>query len=260
MHTIRSLHRGLLALKILNMKRKLSVAEMAREIDLPRTTTYRILENLRSIGYLYREEKDGRYGLTIQVKNLSSGFYDSAWLSETIKPLAIDLAKTVIWPVSIMTPRNTRMSLRFTTDTDSPLALDYYSEGLKLPVLSTASGHVYMAHCNRLEREVVIESLRREESEETNALVRNSAALDQLIANVRDQGYALNIRSPRSAEPGKTNTIALPVIRDGTFLCALAMRYIASAMSIDELKERYLPTLLDYRDQMQDGVNRSQAF
>ena len=251
MHTIRSLHRGLLALKILNTKRKLSVAEMAREIDLPRTTTYRILENLRSIGYLYRDENDGRYGLTIQVKNLSSGFYESAWLSETVKPLAVDLGKTVIWPISIIAPRNNRMSLRFTTDTDSPLALDYYSEGLKLPILSTASGHVYLATCNELEQEVVIKAISREPEDETNILARQPERLKQILANVQEQGYALNIRSPRAIEPGKTNTIALPIMRDGHFLAALAMRYIASAMTLSELKERYLPTLLDYQNQMQ---------
>lgn len=260
MHTIRSLHRGLLALKILNMKRKLSVAEMAREIDLPRTTTYRILENLRAIGYLYREDKDGRYGLTIQVKNLSSGFYDTAWLSEIVKPLAANLAKTVIWPVSIITPRNSRMSLRFTTDTNSPLALDYYSEGHKVPILTTASGHTYIAYCNKLEREVVLETLRREPPDETNALAQHPARVKQLIDIVREQGYALNIRSPRTSEPGKTNTIALPVIRNDHFLCSLAMRYIASAMSIVELKERYLPTLLEFRDQMQNDLNAAEDF
>jgi IclR family mhp operon transcriptional activator len=244
----------------LNIKKRLSVAELAREIGLPRTTTYRILENLRSIGYLYRDEKDGRYGLTILVKNLSSGFYDTAWLSEIIKPLAVDLAKTVIWPISIISPRNSRMSLRFTTDTESPLALDYYSEGLKLPILTTASGHVYMAYCNRLEREVVLDTLRKEDPDDTNLYAHDNKSFSNLIETVREQGYALNIRSPRSLEPGKTNTIALPIMRNENFLCALAMRYIASAMNIAELKERYLPTLLEFRDQMQNELNAAEDF
>ncbi len=257
MHTIRSLHRGLLALKVLNIQKKLSVAEMAREIDLPRTTTFRILENLRSIGYVYREE-DGRYRVTIQVKNLSSGFYDNAWLSEIVKPLAIDLSRTVIWPISIISPRNLRMSLRFTTDTDSPLALDYYSEGLQLPILSTASGHVYLAYCNSLEREIIIDTLKREPKDETNALAHDPARLEQVLAMVREQGYALNIRSPRSAEPGKTNTISLPIMRNEHFLCALAMRYIVSAMNINQLRERYLPTLIEHRDNIERELNASE--
>ena len=122
---------------------------------------------------------------------------------------------------------------------------------MKLPILSTASGHVYLASSNNLERDVVVETIRREPEDETNVLSRQPERLSQLLSNVREQGYALNIRSPRTIEPGKTNTIALPIMHDGHFLAALAMRYIASAMTITELKERYLPTLLEYQSQMQ---------
>lgn len=258
MHTIRSLHRGLMALEVLNTRKMLTVAEMAREIDLPRTTTYRILENLIGLGYLYRE-RNGRYRLTIRVRNLSAGFDEDAWLSETVKPLAIDLAKTVIWPISIMSPRSIRMSLRFTTDTDSPLALDYYNEGIRLPILSTASGKVYLSNCNAAEREIILGALRHEVQDETNALAHNPAALKKLVETTSKQGFALNIRSPRAQEPGKTNTIALPIMRNGQFLAALAMRYIASAMSIAELKERYLPTLTDFRDQMEKELKQNSS-
>lgn len=258
MHTIRSLHRGLMVLEVLNTKKMLTVAEMAREIDLPRTTTYRILENLISLGYLYRE-KNGRYRLTIRVRNLSAGFDEDAWLSETVKPLAIDLAKIIIWPVSVLSPRSIRMSLRFTTDIESPLALDYYQEGLKLPILSTASGKVYLSYCNEAEREVVLAALRRENQDETNALAHNPQAITKLVEATRKDGFSLNIRSPRAYEPGKTNTIALPVMRNGQFLAALAMRYIARAMSISELKDRYLPTLLDFRDQMEKELEQKSS-
>lgn len=255
MHTIRSLHRGLMALEVLNTRKMLTVAEMAREIDLPRTTTYRILENLIALGYLYRE-RNGRYRLTIRVRNLSAGFDEDAWLSQIVKPLAIDLAKTIIWPISILSPRSIRMSLRFTTDTDSPLALDYYKEGLKLPILSTASGKVYLAYCADAEREVVLGALRHEVRDETNALAHTPAALKKLVETTQKQGFSLNIRSPRAYEPGKTNTIALPIMKNGQFLAALAMRYIARAMSISELKERYLPTLIDFRDQMEEELEQ----
>lgn len=246
-------------MEILNMRRRQTVAEMARAIGLPRTTTFRILENLRDLGYLYRDDKDGRYRLTIKVKALSSGFFDDAWLNEIVKPIAEDLAKTVIWPISIIAPRGAEMSLRFTTDSESPLALDYYNEGLRLPILSTASGQVYLAYCSALEREVVLDALSRETPDETNILVRNTDALKNLLNSVRDQGYALNIRSPRTLEPGKTNTIALPIMRDGQFQAALAMRYIASAMNLEELANRYVPTLMQYRDQMQDQLNERNA-
>lgn len=254
MHIIRSLQRGLMALEILNNQKALTVAEMAREINLPRTTTFRILENLVSFGYVKRGERKGRYSLTIRVRNLASGFNEDAWLSETVKPLVTELAKIVIWPISIMSPRNMRMSLRYTTDTDSPLSLDYYNEGLRLPILSTASGQVYLAYCSPEERKIVLSVLAREEPDITNMLSRSPDMIDKMIATTRNDGFAINFRSPRTNEPGKTNTIALPIMRGGQFLAALAMRYITVAMTTSELKERYLPTLISIRDQMEEEL------
>lgn len=254
MHTIRSLHRGLMALEILNSRKALTVAEMAREISLPRTTTFRILENLVDFGYLKRGDNKGRYSLTIRVRNLASGFNEEAWLSEVVKPLAVDLAKIVIWPISVLSPRNVRMSLRFTTDAESPLSLDYYSEGLRLPILSTASGHVYLTYCSDTERDIVLSALRHEKTDITNRLAHSPDSIEKIIHTTRNNGFAINIRSPRALEPGKTNTIALPIMRNGQFLAALAMRYISVAMTTAELKERYLPTLIDIRDQMEEEL------
>ena len=257
MHSIRSLHRGLKALEILNVKKALTVAEMAREIDIPRTTTYRILENLCAAGYLVRGKKDGRYCLTIRVRNLSSGFNDYSWLSETVRPLALELAKIVIWPISIMTPQYMHMSLRFTTDSESPLAIDYYKEGTSLPILSTASGHIYLAYCGDQEREIVLETLRRDKAELAQAFANNPTAISNLVDKVREQGFAVALRSQRTHEPGKTSTIAVPIMRDDRVLAVLAMRYIDRALSVEELKERYLPTLNEYAQKMEYNFHSS---
>ena len=254
MHSIRSLHRGLKALEVLNDKKTITVADMARELELPRTTTNRILENLCVMGYLRRDEETNLYGLTIRVRNLAVGYNDEAWLSEIVQPLTVELSKSVIWPISIMTPRFANMSLRFTTDSSSPMAIDYYKKGTSLPILKTASGNVYLAYCCQKERELVISTLQqRAKNDEIDkyALANNLVAITNIINRVREQGFAVNLRSPRSHEPGKTSTIAVPIIRDGNFLASLAMRYIDSALSVADLRERYLPILLEYAKKME---------
>jgi IclR helix-turn-helix domain len=55
---IRALLRGLEAIAVLSASRGLTVTETARRAKLPRTTTYRILETLRSGGYVTRDEHD----------------------------------------------------------------------------------------------------------------------------------------------------------------------------------------------------------
>jgi len=258
LHSIRSLHRGLKALEVLNVRKNMTVAAMARELSLPRTTTFRILENLCSLGYLNRDQDTNLYGLTIRVRNLSSGFDDTAWLSETVKPLAVELAKAVIWPISIMAPRHTDMTLLFTTDAKSPMAIDYYREGTTLPILMTASGHIYLSHVGTQERDLVLTALKQrgvDESSDEYDLAGNKTAIKGIIERVKSSGYALNLRSLKSKEPGKTSTIAVPIFRNGGFLAALAMRYIDSALSVSEIQERYLPTLQDYANKMEQDLS-----
>ena len=60
---IRALVRGLDALTMLNLRNGATVSEIAQQIRLPRTTTYRILETLTHAGYVYRDSADDRYRL-----------------------------------------------------------------------------------------------------------------------------------------------------------------------------------------------------
>src|SRR4030088_406547 len=77
---IRALNRGLQVLIELNRLRRAPINTLANSVDLPRTTTYRILETLRLAGYLERDINDNCYLPTIMVRALSDGFDDQATL------------------------------------------------------------------------------------------------------------------------------------------------------------------------------------
>src|SRR5277367_2466064 len=106
---IRALMRGLDALTFLNLRAAATVSEVAHEIHLPRTTVYRILETLCSTGFVYRDNRDERYRLTILVRGLSGGFDDEAWVTEIAKPVIGDLGREIVWPISIATLSGTTM-------------------------------------------------------------------------------------------------------------------------------------------------------
>jgi DNA-binding IclR family transcriptional regulator len=69
---IRSTRKTLAAITLLNQHDALRVSEVARELSLPRTTAFRILETLRELGYVERHEHDGRYAVTEHVLTLSA--------------------------------------------------------------------------------------------------------------------------------------------------------------------------------------------
>ena len=83
---IRALSRGLDALTVLNLRNGATVSEVAQEIRLPRTTTYRILETLSHAGFVYRDTNDDRYRLTIMVRGLSDGYDDETWVTQIARP------------------------------------------------------------------------------------------------------------------------------------------------------------------------------
>ncbi len=71
---IRTTRKVLATIEALNQHQALRVAEMARILGLPRTTTFRLLETLRDLGYIARRDDDLRYHLTARILALSDGF------------------------------------------------------------------------------------------------------------------------------------------------------------------------------------------
>src|ERR1700726_1617980 len=185
---IRALMRGLDALTFLNLRDGATVSEVAQEIRLPRTTVYRILETLCNAGFVFRDATDDRYRLTILVRGLSDGFDDEAWVTQIAKPFIHDLCHEVVWPVSIATLSGTTMLVRECTDHSSPLAIERYSAGFRAPLLTTASGRVYLAHAPVQQRDTLVEILARSNKEEDKP-ARARADLSRQLAEIRSLGY-----------------------------------------------------------------------
>lgn len=238
---IRALIRGLDALTLLNLRNGATVSEVAGEIKLPRTTTYRILETLCTAGYVFRDPADDRYRLTILVRGLSDGFDDEAWVTQIAKPVIYELCRDVVWPVSIATLSGTSMMVRETTDHRSPLAVERYSAGFRVPLLGSASGRVYMAFCPQQQRDTLLDILGRSSREE-DKLARNRAEVLKMLAEVRTQGYATAIRARRVSD---LMSLAAPVLMDDKVLAAVTIRFSATAVPLKMALERFLPKLRD---------------
>ena len=235
---IRALMRGLEALTILNLRDGATVSEVAHEIRLPRTTVYRILETLCLSGFVYRDSSDERYRLTILVRALSGGFDDEAWVKQIAKPVINELCAEIVWPVSIATLSGTKMTLREATDHSTPLAVERYSAGIQLPLLTSATGRVYLANCPPAQRDALIEILSRSNKEEDKP-ARDRADLLRALAAIKAQGYATATRTRRLIEEF---TVSVPVPMNDR-LAALTVRVVASAVPPKTGLERFLPKL-----------------
>jgi len=159
---IRALNRGLDVLTELNRLERAPINTLASAVGLPRTTTYRILETLRLAGYVERDPHDDCYRPTIMVRGLSDGFDDEAMVAHIAKPHLAALCEQIIWPVAIATPSGATMMIREATDRQSPLAIEHYGAGVRVPMLASAAGRAYLAYCSPPQREALIDLLSRD--------------------------------------------------------------------------------------------------
>jgi len=236
---IRALIRGLEVLHVLNLHNGATVSEVAAAIDLPRTTTYRILETLCVAGYAYRATSDERYRLTILVRGLSDGFDDEAWVTQIARPYIYDLCNDLVWPIAVATLSGSTMLVRQTTDHRSPLAIEKRGPGFRVPILGSASGLVYLAYCPKEQREAILDMLTKSRKEEDKP-ARNRKKLYEDLSEIRKRGYAVNRRTRRVSDE---ISFAVPILADERLVAALLMRFASTAVPEAEAIQRFIPRL-----------------
>jgi IclR family mhp operon transcriptional activator len=233
---IRALARGLDALLALNRSRGSTVAEVAQQIKLPRTTTYRILETLTRAGYVYRDANDDRYRVTLRVRGLGAGFDDEAWVTEIARPELRALCDAVAWPVAMSAPAGAAMIVRASTDDRSPFALDRALPGAQVPMFTSASGRAFLAFSGTPLRESVIELVEKAALDKQARSERGG--LDTVLRETRDRGFASAVCSSRVAE---LIALAVPLIATDRVIASVSIRFASSALSMQAGIERFVP-------------------
>lgn len=251
---IRALIRGLDALTVLNLRNGATVSEVAQEIRLPRTTTYRILETLSHAGFVYRDATDDRYRLTIMVRGLSDGYDDEAWVTQIARPFINELGKDIVWPVAIASLSGTTMMVRESTDHRSPLAVERYSAGFRVPLLLSSSGRVYLAFSSPTQRESLLDILARSNKEE-DAMARNRPELMKLLNDVKMQGYASAVRPRRVSDE---ISMAVPILIEDRVLAAISIRFSGTAVPLKLGVERFLPKLRETANKIRQSFVEQQ--
>lgn len=236
---IRALQRGLEVLHVLNQHNGATVSEVAAAIDLPRTTTYRVLETLCHAGYAYRAASDERYRLTILVRGLSDGFDDEAWVTQIARPYMYELCNELVWPIAIATLSGSTMLIRQTTDHRSPLAVEKRGPGFRVPILASASGIVYLAHCSKEQRDTLVDVLAKSKRPEDQPAGNRKKLYDQLI-ETRKRGYAVWRRPRRVSDE---LSLSVPIVANDRVLAAITIRFSSSAVPEPEAVQRFIPRL-----------------
>jgi IclR family mhp operon transcriptional activator len=236
---IRALLRGLEVLHVLNQHNGATVSEVATAIDLPRTTTYRILETLCHAGYAYRAVSDERYRLTILVRGLSDGFDDEAWVTQIARPYMYELCSELVWSIAIATLSGSTMLIRQTTDHRSPLAVEKRGPGFRVAILGSASGIAYLAWCPREQRDALLDLLAKSKRPDDQAAA-NRKKVSDLLLETRKRGYAAWRRPRRVSDE---LSLSVPILAGERLLASLTIRFSSTAVPEAEAIQRFVPKL-----------------
>lgn len=232
-----SLARGLAVVQAFSDSRKpQTIANISQKTGIPRAAVRRCLHTLRELGYVDAELNN--FSLRPKVLTLGYSYLSSTPLTVSAQPYLNSISRTLneSSSLAVLDDGEVLYVARAATSRVMSVALN---TGSRLPAYCTSLGRVMLAHLPpaELDRYLANTKLR--------AMTRNTVVsqkgLREILAGVREQGYAVN---DEELELG-LRSIAVPVRgASGTVLAALNVGAQAARVSVKELEKEFLPVLL----------------
>ena len=257
-YNVPALERGLRVLgEFSRENRTLSAPELARRFDLPRSTVFRLLTTLESMGFIERTEGGRDYRLGLAVLRLGFEYLASLELTELGLPLLQRLSDEIRYPCNLVV-RDGR-SIVYVAKVSPPTPFtSSVNVGTRLPAHATVLGRILLEDLTLPK----LRALYPEEKLETfsTSTPRTVTELFDMVQGDRQRGYVIS----EGFFESNISTIAAPV-RDhsGHVVAALGATITAARVDegrIDEMVARVRATadelsrLLNYAPASQHNV------
>lgn len=253
---VRSVSRAVELLQYINREDGPTLLELQHLTNLPYPTVGRLVKSLAMMGLVEANPSTKRYYPTALVLTLSAGFQEDDQLAGAASPVLSELTRALNWPTSLAVRVGGRMMIKQSTHRETSLVLSHYNAGFTFPLTECASGLAYLAFCGDEERESVLAGLKEHQATSGTKGITLGKNIDNL-EKIRDLGYATFDRTMLSREPGKTSSIAVPVLVDNVAVACVALVFFASAMKMSIAIEKYVTTLQEAANELGRLAQRS---
>ncbi len=201
--TDRTLAKGLILMEALATKGETAgVSELSRTCRLTKSSTHRLLQTLKRLGYVRQQAKGGSYGLTLRLWEFGMLVYSR-----------VDLLKAAATPIRRLADQTSETVHLSVLDGADVIYIDkidssqpvraYSSKGGRAPAYCVATGKVLLAYAPA---EVQQRAVSRCTAFTPTTLV-DKKELARVLSRIRDQGYAYNLGEWRTGVHG----LAAPV-------------------------------------------------
>ena len=247
-YNVPGLERGLRMLQLFDRSRKvLSAAEMARALQIPRSTAFRIAQTLEHLGFLVRENEAYRVGPA--VLRLGFEYIASLEFSELARPIVERLRDDTGFSAQLVIRDGRDVVVVLKAAAQSAFASNV-NVGTRMPAHATILGRVLLTGTDgrALAALYPAASLPKVSAKSPRTL----AELKRLVNEDRARGFAV---SESFFEQG-ISAVAAPV-RDGTGHVVAAISITAQRPTLDpaELRERLVKQVLHAASDLSHQLN-----
>lgn len=234
---VTALARGLEVLRCFRPRdRHLGNQDIATRTGLPKPTVSRLTYTLTRMGYLYHDEKLGKYQLGTGVLSLGFSLLTNMDILKIARPQMQDLANYSHTVVSVGTrDRHGMIYLDGRHSTDATVSLRR-EPGVRVPIASTAMGRALLCGLPQHEREKLMDDIRQRDPVNWP---KHKAGIEQALRDYQERGFCLSIGEWR----GDVNAVGVPMLpiagcRLLTFNCAAPSFVLRQHMLEDDIGPR----------------------
>lgn len=184
----KTLLKGLTLLEVLARSEKPSgVTELSEELQLTKSNVHRLLQGLVRQGFARNVSDSGQYELTMKLWELGSYVFGRLDVRQISMPYMEVLAAETSETVHLSALDG--VDALYLAKIDSPQPVRAYTNvGVRAPAHCVATGKAQLAWANS----VTIDTVKQKLEAHTSKSITQAEQLDQELARVRTQGYALN--------------------------------------------------------------------
>ena len=212
---VQSLDRALEILKLLGGEPEMRVTDLARRLEVHKSTVFRLLATLQEHGLVEQNPSTERYRLGYGLVRLAGSVVAELDLARASRPVLEELASRTGETVNLAILQGEQV-VNIEQIAAPNLVVNVNWVGKQTPLHATSNGKVLLAHLDPQERGRLLGSLPRL----TPRTITDSRVLEKQLSRVVEDGYAFTLEE---LELG-LNAVAAPVFApDGRVLAAVSV-------------------------------------
>lgn len=229
---VKSVGRALDIITLVSSKKGgLGVTEIAKQIDINKSSVYRILSTLAQYGYIEQDADTGRYKIGYKFLEISSKLLDSIDIRAEAKPYLLDLERETNEVIHLAVWDQGEVVYIEKLDGNQTLRM-HSKVGKRAPMHCTSVGKVILAYLPLNTVEEIID--RKGLPVHTNTTITEKDAFLKELIKIKQKGYALDLEEN---EYGIT-CVAVPIFdHDGKVVASISISGPTMRMTDDRMEQ-----------------------